>query len=304
MSISDKVSEAVLSNSFVFLNKAIHELCSHDDSDDNPLEMDTAILSVSLIQIACELILIAYVVKMDGIRSILNTKDCQKTDGEIENLFESNDLQTKIFNVLKSEVQDRHQLFNDDALYRIESFQKIRNKLVHLHCNLYEGDRYDLKHELIYYIVHVIVPVLSHDNDSCFESMAVESSLDKKAFAKLISFPPYVEEMQKLAEQASTDVYKCIHCGHRTFAKELDVCFACNYDYSDQEFANCDRCKKRNSIIFDHLNIEFNHNEARGLCPNCDEDDIIYKCPICEETYAVEASCGIDICYHDHCINC
>lgn len=39
MSISDKVSESVLSNSFVFLNKAIHELCLHDDSDGNPFDM-------------------------------------------------------------------------------------------------------------------------------------------------------------------------------------------------------------------------------------------------------------------------
>lgn len=61
----------------------------------------------------------------------MNAKDCQQTDDGIEKLFESNDLQTKNFNVLKSEVQDRHQLFNDDAIYHIESFQKIRNKLVH-----------------------------------------------------------------------------------------------------------------------------------------------------------------------------
>lgn len=301
MTIDQIVLEAVRENAYVFLNKAIVELCSHNDALDAPLEMDNATISVSLIQIAFDLALNAYAIKNDGIRSILKDKTANLTDVQIQKLFESNELPTKRFDDLKMDMQNKHSLFEEDVLDVIASFQKIRNKLVHLHYNLAEGDRYDLKSEIIYYIVHVTVPLLQQGSVYDTESQMIELCIDKKAFNRLISFPPYVYEMQKLAKEASSKVWNCIICGNRTFAVEVEVCYVCNHPYHDQEFAHCNRCDTRHSIVFDHLNIECNGNEMKGLCLNCDNDDIIYKCPKCEMTYAIE-TCD-ERCDKKHCIN-
>lgn len=303
MDIGAKVASAVKQNSFIFLNKAIHELCSHNDKDDEPLNVEVATLSVSLIQIAFELILISYSVKRHGIRSILSEKNAKKTDIEIECLFESDDLPTKNINELIDELQEKHNLFQDDHFALIKVFQRFRNKLVHIHCKLHDNDRYDLKHEIIHYIVHVIVPLLSIDDDPWSESMDIENCLDKIAFKKLISFGPYLEKMQELAMNSSSKVFRCVECGHRAVAIEIGICYVCNFDYDDREFVDCHRCKTKGSIIFDHLNISENNNMMRGLCLNCNEDDIVFKCPKCEEAYAMEGAYGIGMCSDDGCVN-
>ena len=301
LTLDQTVLDAVRQNAFVFLNKAIVELCSHNDAGDAPLEMDNATISVSLIQIAFDLALNAYAIKNNGVRSILNAKTANLSNREIKALFESNELPTKRFEDLKNDMQAEHSLFTEDNLDIIASFQKTRNKLVHLHYHLAEGDRYDLKSEIIYYIVHVMIPLLQQGSDYDTASQMIESCLDEKIFKKLISFPPYVYEMEKLASRDSFEVWRCIGCSNRTYAAEMEVCYVCNRDYDDQEFAHCNRCNTRNSIIFDHLNIESNDNEMRGLCLNCDEDDIIFKCPKCEMTYGIE-TCD-ERCDNKHCIN-
>ena len=41
------------------------------------------------------------------------------------------------------------------------------------------------------------------------------------------------------------------------------------------------RLLQEKMVICDALNIEYNHNMARGLCLNCKEDTTVYKCPKC-----------------------
>jgi uncharacterized protein YehS (DUF1456 family) len=296
MSLESDVYEAVKLNSLVFLNKGIKELSSHNDSDDTPLDIDLTTISISLLQISFELALNAYSIKKTGIRSILRNKESDMSDNEISTLFQSNELPTKNFNILLDEMQLRYNLFDTEALHHIRLFQKIRNKLVHLHCNLDEGDRYDLKYELIYFIVHILIWLINTTDIFLSTSQILENQLDDIAYKKLILFQPYVDEMEKLARRDSNNVYRCFFCRENTFATEMELCYTCNYDFADQVFTDCGRCKATDSVIYDHLNIEINDNEARGLCLNCDDDDIYYRCPECENLYGLEASIGVDIC--------
>jgi hypothetical protein len=300
--IDQKISTAVRKNSFIFLNKAIQELCSHDDKNDAEITAEAAPLIITLIQISAELVLASYSVKKYGVRIILKEGDRNKSDLEIESLFDSNELSTKNFNELKNDLQEREEIFSEEKLYLVDRFQKNRNKLVHLHCTLGKDDRYDLKYEMIQYIVNIIIPLLSDDAKGWPSSDDIEAQLDKSSYRRLLSFGPYLEKMRELARFDSEVILRCVHCGHKTLAQETGKCFACNYEYEDQEFADCGYCKKENSVIFDHLNIGFNDNMARGVCLNCDEDDIIYKCPRCEEAWPIEASSGDEICEDGVCL--
>jgi hypothetical protein len=261
------------------------------------------VISVSLLQISFELALNAYAINKLGIRSILFKKDIDFSDEEIFNLFSSNELQTKNFNTLLTEVQSHSSLFDDVALEHINVFQKTRNKLVHLHCNLQEDDRYDFKYDLIYFISHILIWLITTTEEFLTISQILENELDNDAYKKLLSFQPYINEMEKLARNNSRYVYKCFFCKNNTFATEMELCYSCNYDFSEQHFADCGICNAKSSVIYDHLNIEINDNQARGLCLNCDEDDIYYKCPECEILYGLEASGGIDICEPENCLN-
>jgi hypothetical protein len=302
ISIDEKISTAVRKNSFIFLNKAIHELCSHDDKNDTEINTEAATLSITLIQISAELVLTSYAVKKYGVRIILKGGDRKKNDSEIESLFESNELSTRTFNELKNDLQVREELFSEEKLYLVESFQRNRNKLVHLHCILGKNDRYDLKYEMIQYIVNIIIPLLSDKAKAWPSSEDIEAHLDKSSYRRLLSFGPYLEKMRELARFDSEVILTCLHCSHKTLARDTGKCFACNYEYNDQEFADCGYCNTKSSVIFDHLNIEFNDNTARGLCLNCNEDDVIYKCPKCEKAYPIEASRGDNICEDGFCL--
>lgn len=282
-----EVFEAVRSNAFVFLNKAIRELTDHKDKRDGPLSIPRATIVASLIQIAFELILNAYAIERIGLKSILEGRDVLLPDEDLLQLFEGEGPITKNVTQLRKELQQQHQIFSKHQLEKIESFQRLRNKLVHFRSPLLEGDRYDLKFEIVNYIVHVIVPLLRPENFD-IEPIAVQEALDSKEFKKLITFPPYVDEMARLARDHS-DVFECLFCGNRTLSVGAEVCFACCYDYQDQEFADCPHCDTRRSIIFDQLNIGLNHHKSRGKCLNCGMDDTIYKCPSCESTYAMSA---------------
>ena len=53
-------------------------------------------------------------------------------------------------------------------------------------------------------------------------------------------------------------------------------------------------------VIRDALNIEYNSNYARGLCLNCGEYTMIYKCPKCHN-YVNSELFDVTNCHEDFC---
>lgn len=301
MLIQDEIVNSAVKNSITFLRKAIDEITLHDDTSDAPISVEIAIISISFIQMSFELILVAHAIKSHGLRSILLKRDAQKSDAEIEALFMSQKLGTQRFGDIKNNLDIFGNIITKESLHLVKNFQNIRNKLIHL-CYIFDDNElYDIKYEIIYYIVHVIVPIFCHGDDIITSSIAIESVVGSASYNKLVSFRPYVEKMEELARISSHDVFACFYCGHRSFAVEAEVCFVCNHMYDDFERADCGRCGARHSVLFDSLNILINHNMMRGVCLSCGEDDVVFKCPKCGISHCLEASIGKDTCYEGHC---
>lgn len=286
----NKIFNTVYNNAILFLKRGIAEILEHNDKDDSPLKFETGIVCTLFIQMSIELALKAFLVKEKGVKSILEVRYQRKTDMQILSEFENNTLHTKKYNDLKQILINNETLswFNETSYSHLEQFQQFRNKLVHLNLFLANADLYDLKFELIYVIVHIIVPLLSEISFE-FETPSdfYKSHLNKDEFKKLISFPTYIEEMEKLAKDFTGFNYYCPECYQKTYSPENNLCYCCNLNFENAaEYTSCIVCKKKNSVIFDPLNIALNNHIMNGLCLNCGIKLSVHKCPKCETVYS------------------
>tara|TARA_R110002167_G_C12542647_1_gene640152 strand:- start:49 stop:963 length:915 start_codon:yes stop_codon:yes gene_type:complete len=289
-------------NSWLFLRKAIKELISHDDSNDEILHQDKAIVAITLIQMSFELSLVAYFVESDGIQGIVKGSDISLSEQELLIKYENNELVTKSFNSLKKTASERDSLFTEDGEYFIDEFQKMRNKLVHLNYEFDDGELYDLKYDLTYFIVKVIIPTLTDEYAN--PSQAIAINIESNDFLKLIKFPPYAYEMHKVAKENSDNVYCCVHCNNDSLAVDFgeEYCYSCCEDLSQAGFIDCPYCNSKRSMVYDALNINCqNDRTLRALCLKCQEDELVYVCSECESEVALEANIGLRKCCPDFC---
>jgi hypothetical protein len=285
-----KIYETIFKNAVLFMNRGISEILTHDDRKDTSLDEETGIVSTLFIQMSIELALKAFLVKEQGVRSILLNEYQTRTEEYIFEKFENNTLHTKQYNVLKQILTDNERLtwFTETDFAHLEQFQQFRNKLVHLNLFLGEADLYDLKYELIYVIVHIIVPLLSEISFE-FETPTefYQTHLNMEDYKKLISFRPYVEAMEKLAKGFTGLNYYCPECYKKTYSPENNLCYCCNLNYEYVvEYTSCIVCNEKKSVIFDPQNIALNNHIMNGLCLNCDTKMQVHKCPVCERTYS------------------
>lgn len=298
MDLKDEMYNAAKTNALVFLNKAIDELVSHDDSDDTPLGTNTATISSALLQVAFELSLVAYAIKKKGIAVILTKKDNTAPESTIRDKFQHNELKTKGFSELFDELGAT--IFDDVDLEHIKTFQNIRNKLMHLAYIFHEADRYDLKYELTYFACNPVLQLISENGDYLTTSELICQHINQDSFEKLVQFPPYVAEMERQVMLVSTPL-TCIHCGNHTLAKEELICYVCNYEYESEAFANCPSCSGNRTLIFDHLNIHLNGSMMNARCLQCGTDDVVYQCLKCDEAYSMENLLEKERCRKGHC---
>lgn len=292
----------VRKNSWLFLRRAIKELVGHDDSKDDGLTEETATIAITFIQIAFELSLVARFIKEDGVHGIVKGPDSALTEDELLLKFESNDLNTKSFNSLKKQAIDNNIFLCNDDECLIDEFQKVRNKLVHLNYRFDAGDLYDLKYDLTYFIVKVVIPILSEEYER--PSEAISKNLDSKDFVKLIKFPPYAYEMYKAAREQSDLVYKCVHCENESLAVDYgnEHCYSCCADFTGAGFIDCPYCKSLGAMIYDALNIDAQGDlTIRALCLKCKEDNMVYHCNKCDKVVPLEACAGERKCHLGYC---
>lgn len=300
-----KIYDIVFSNAIFFLKRGISEVLSHNDNFDKALSKETGIISTLFTQMSIELAIKAFLVKEKGLKSILSDKYKNKTEEEILQSFEDNKLHTKQYNDLKNYLIKNERLtwFSENDYSHLEQFQQFRNKLVHLNLFLHEADLYDLKYEVIYVIVHIIVPLLAEISFE-FETPTAfyNEHLNKDDYKKLISFPPYVYEMEKLASEFTGIRYYCPECYKKTYSPINNICYCCNlnYEYS-VEYTNCPSCNAKNSVIFDPHNIAINNHIINGLCLNCDCRMKVHKCPKCDSKYGFFSINELEKCTPEKC---
>jgi len=286
------ITDKIRKNSWLFLGKAVKELISHDDSNDDGLSQEVAVIATVFIQMAFELALISYLIDREGIRTVAKSRDEKLTEDELLSKFEDNQLGTKTFNELTQYASEKKLYLREDDSHLVKEFQQKRNKLVHLNYEFDSGELYDLKYDFVYFLVYLVIPILTKEEIRPSEAIAYR--LDKNDFNKLIKFPPYAMEMKKRAREFSKDVYNCFYCDNESLAASdygNEHCFSCNQDYFHVGFVDCPRCKSRNSIIYDKLNIESQSDRTlKGICLKCGEDDLMYSCDTCEDVVALEGT--------------
>lgn len=291
----------VYDNAIFFLKKGILEITSHNDYKDSPLAKECALISCLFIQTSIELSVKAFFIQSQGIKSILKGKYKGKrfqdmTELEIFNLFQDNIAQTKGYNDLIKILENNPTLigFTEDHFGQIRQFQSFRNNLVHFNLSLAEANLYDLKYELIFAIVHLIVPLLteiSYDyetpNDFYIQALGAGKPHENDIYKKLINFGPYTNAMEEIAKKFTGYAYLCLECGKRTYSPENHKCYSCNLDFEYAAgYVDCPYCKAKKAIVYDINNIALNNNQLNGSCLNCERKPIIFKCIECNEAYA------------------
>ncbi len=249
---------------------------------------EQAIVSCLFIQMSIELSLKAFLIKECGIKTILNNQYQHHTIESIFEAFERNTLQTKRYEDLKNYIKSHSELtwFNNNHFNHLDKFQRFRNKLVHLNLSLDTNDLLAFQYELIYAIVHLLIPLLTEISFE-FETPTefYKIHLDKDQYEELINFPPYIEEMEKLSKEFTGLAYECTECFNRAFSPISEICYCCNLNFRDAaEYATCVTCTAPKSVVFDYLNIKHNENTINGLCLNCGEKQMVFKCADCEKT--------------------
>lgn len=280
-------------NAIVFLKDGIERLVNKDNGDDDYIEHDLLTLTCSSFQISLELAIKALVIERVGIRSILNKKQQVLSDAEIEKLFIQNKLKTLDFDTQKNFIKSKNYIqdLDKEDFKTIEEFQIYRNRIVHFSYKFYEDDLYDLKYDIIYYLIHIIFKVLlSKRYQDEKPSEFLQHHLGQNLHKKLINYSPYIYAMEALAKENSIKVFKCIVCNNRTLSREENYCYCCNFISYDFTMINCDFCKEKRSVLYDNLNIHLNSHITKGLCLNCDEDGIIYECPNCGLAFNMETT--------------
>ncbi|MCX6246851.1 MAG: hypothetical protein NTW10_03870 [Bacteroidetes bacterium] len=292
-------------NSIVFLKDGIERLVNKDRGDEDLIDHDLLALTCTSFQISLELAIKALIIERDGIRCILNSKQQKLGDEEIESLLKENKLNTLDFEAQKNFIKSKNYIqdLSRDEFNVIEEFQLYRNRIVHFSFKFCEGDLFDLKYDIIYYLIHVIFKVLlSRKHQDEKPSEFLEYSLGSPLHKRLMHYPPYVYAMEKLARDNSDQVFKCIVCNNRTFSQDEDYCYCCNFSTELYSMIDCDYCGAKRSVIYDNLDIELNNNEMKGLCLNCDNDGIVFQCPKCGEAHNIETRFE-SVCTHNKCIN-
>lgn len=293
-------------NSVLFLKDGIERLVNKDNGEDDYIERNLLTLTCISFQISLELAIKSLIIERSGIRQVVTKKQQNLTDSEIEKLFKDNELKTLDFDVQKNFVKSKNFIgdLTKDDFKTIDEFQTYRNRIVHFSYKFYEGDLFDLKYDLIYYMIRIIFKVLQskrHQDERPSEFL--EYTLGDELHKKLIHYTPYVYAMQRLATENSRRVFDCIVCNNRTYSQDEDYCYCCNFLGEDYNMIDCDYCKEKRCVIYDNLNIHLNQNEMKGLCLNCGEDGIIYQCPKCELAYNLETNIGnVKLCNNDMCI--
>ncbi|NYT61915.1 hypothetical protein H0A66_06210 [Alcaligenaceae bacterium] len=277
----DRISAAMFHNSGLFLRKAAEEIASHTDTGSDPFDVDRATLVIVLIQTAVELASTAMVLKHEGLAEVARPKERPLSDADAEARWEAGTIKTLTFEDLKPKAI---KYLGDESFWTIvESLQKSRNKLVHFHAPLVEGDRFDLQYEATHILIQIIAALTKSDeHEFAFSCM---SFLGHKLFHRLISFEPYKERIGNRAREIDPEPFLCGVCGTRAFLRDEKTCLSCGYS-GGVKLLRCSQCHEF-AVFYDHLNLPYNA-WLNARCGRCEWEGEAVHCNKCDDDYLTE----------------
>ena len=311
--------DSMVHNSLLFLEDGVKNLIQKYETN----MKDTIVLSCALIQISLELAMRAFILRVKGIKSILDRKQQNNlTIKEIEELYQSNRLKVLEFEALKKQLKGQEfkkkviikdsqksyekevALFTQEDYYIIDTFQTYRNKLVHFCCNLESETLEQLRDNLVYYVVRIVLCLLYNNFEQKKTAEYFEQLLGGKFYTMLWNNKGYITAMEKLAAERSANVGICIECERKTYSIDDEFCYLCNFNLQDAcSRTDCLICGSHNAVVYDKLNIHNpgNHHLSNCFCQHCGNKHEIFECPICKQihwTYFDEEKLS---CYDGHC---
>jgi hypothetical protein len=282
-SFEREVAKSIRANSIIFLRRAADEIVRHDDGADKAFDHETGTVVTVLTQMALELAAVAYLVEhdKDGIRSIIEN-GAQLSNEQIREKWLGNSLRTKKFEENKKRLSEKHEDVWGTFEGMVDSFQRSRNKIVHIHFHFMEGDLYDLKFESIFVLMHVVANLIYGNKYDHAENIAKVLSSD--TLKKLVGFRPYQDYVEALAIDYASPALRCIICDQRAFSAGYEhKCFSCGYEDINTDLLDCLSCRER-SVVYDNLNLHLN-KRMNTLCLNCGETGDVSQCKFCETPF-------------------
>ena len=271
------ISTSMLENSRLFLRKAAAEIAAQRKTE--ALDRDGVTIAAVLIQTAVELATSALIIRHDGLAGVMK-KDIPVSDADAEERWHAGTIRTEQFDTLKKRAS---QLFgNDDFWSTIEDFQALRNKLIHFHQPLSDGDLIDYTYGATQILIQMIMTIAELDHDGLSEGS--EAFLGEELFHKLLSSDAYAFRVQQVARESDRDVLICFKCSLRAYSRDAEKCLACGDD-GELAFIECPECTKT-ALLYDHLNLPLNES-MEALCGNCRKRALAARCTVCGIDYAV-----------------
>lgn len=277
----------IVHNATLYLREGVGKLM--EDQTGNM--KDNMVLACSNIQIALELSMRAFLLRTKGWNSILDKKQQDRyLKDEIEDLYLSLQLKVIEFESMKKQLKGQGviALVKEDFEY-IDRFQTLRNKLVHMCCEIKDEDCEQLKNDLLYYVVRIVLFMLCDGDSEVRPYEQLEELFGSKFCNRLMGDVAYKDAIEKLVSTRAANVGLCPICYGNTYDIDLDFCYMCNFnnDVGDMGRTDCRQCGRKNSVIYDRLNIHIpgNKHNMSGLCQCCEERPYIFECPICGQTH-------------------
>ncbi|WP_433703742.1 hypothetical protein [Paraburkholderia sacchari] len=277
----DRISTAMFHNSGLFLKKAAEEIAGHIDAGSDQFDVDRATLVTVLMQTAVELLSTATVLRREGLAGVVRPKDLPASEADAKARWEAGTFRTLTFEDLKPKAA---QYLGDDYFwFTVDFLQKTRNKLVHFHAPLVEGDRFDLQYDATHVLIQLI-SALTKDEEHEF-AFGCSSFLGLELFHKLVSSEPYQEQIAARAREIDPEPSTCGACGARAFLRDEEICLACGYS-GEGKLLRCFQCREP-AVFYDYLNLPENDSlEAR--CGRCDWEGRAVHCDECDNDYLID----------------
>ena len=293
------IKTALFRNAIVFLNEAIYRFNLGIDNYDNK------VLSIVDLQMSLELAIKFTIANYRSASIIFEEKSVAGlSDEKILSLFQDNKLKVKEFEKLKNFLKG-DSFFSSELSSEfsyMEKFQNYRNKLVHQNYNFSEDEDAAIENDIIHIIVYILYRLLSNDISSSDYNEYLFEYIPQEEYKKLLSNPKFAEEIHAKFEFEYGKLYMCPLCSTRSLTP-LKKCYRCLESFDDGNFFGYVKCKYcgEDFVFFDAGNIDCNNGFIKGLCLNCEEDTVVYKCQKCGDYSNLEAF-GRKMCTPEHCL--
>lgn len=276
--LTDQISAAMFHNAGLFLKKAAEEIAGHSDGSNSAFDVDRATLITVLMQIAVELSSTATVLKHEGFAGVTKPKDLPATNVEAKALWEAGKMRTIMFEEIKPKAA---KYLGDDAFWQVVDFlQRTRNKLVHFHAPITEGDRFDLKYDAVHVLLQIIAALWkTEEHEFAFGAINL---LGLELFHRLVRTEHYQERAAARSREIDPKPHRCGSCGAAAYLRDEDTCVACGYS-SEEIFLRCPTCHVR-AIFYDHLNLDANP-WLKARCGQCGWEGRAVRCAACKNDY-------------------